>query len=145
MATSVLINEFKEAIANDDMSYDDVILFASEGDNEVTEALWEAWSKINMDIFPYTSDEEFNFQAMTQIPKDEFLERCRHGGYGSSGIPFYDELANRVQLYYTKKVDMILHGGCVFALKKGENKTKCDCGKDISERVNQLQNVLKRF
>ena len=143
------IDKFNKQISTGEISYDDVSDFATDGNDEVHDALWKAWTEVRMDLLPYAdgTDKECENHMTRCMSKREFLYRCT----GREDTIFYNELAVRVQVYYCHYVDIFMmhteeqEGLCEYSLKKGEVRTHCTCGRNVSERMKRLQTALGKF
>lgn len=141
MADNII--EFNQLVKDGELQYDDVTYSQQYGDNEVLDALWMAWDAVGVNITKIIYDGNSNFDDITK-------QNAPRGISGTQYGEFYNELFQRAQIYYTRKLDIQFthqHGDeeCLFTLNKGEKRTKCECGKDIGERLNRIQEILERL
>lgn len=134
------IIEFNKLIETDNISYNDIDYFQQNGDQDVTDLLWKAWNAIGTNITKilYEDGDEIDLITRSNIPTsigDYYL--------------FCTELTNRVNMYYLHKLEVLCFNNttdiqCWFILNKGDSRIKCECGKDINQKINKIQEIWAR-
>lgn len=139
------IKEFNNIVKEGEISYDDVVYSCKFGDQQVIDALIIAWESIDNNVGEIIYNQD-NTKNLKLINKFNFPS----GNLDFDDIDFYSELTHRVQMYYTRKLDIVIsedhkRDECFATLKKGDDVTTCDCGKDISEINNKIQNIFHKL